>query len=356
VVYLLLDRGAEPIARHGSGGTTALIAACSSSVRDRDDRDYLGVVRTLLKHGADANLRADLSDSAIEIADRSGDYEIAAELRKAGAKLLKPKPVQAFYDAILYDDVRAVRALLKRGVSPNCFDDAGYTPLIHACMALRTVAREEIVKLLLAHGAKPGLRGGHDGVCPPPALHEAAESGNQTIVRLLLRRGANPNEVWCDKTALCAAVQQGHYEVCKMLLAAGARTARRPDDGWTPLHWIGRAPNGARICQLLIKHGARVNARAGGYGPLLTAASWGDLKAVRVLVAAGAKVNAATSDGMTPLMAAAMIGKLDLVQFLLAKGADLNALDERNRTALSVAQDGGHEAIVELLRRAGAKP
>ena len=68
-------------------------------------------------------------------------------------------------------------------------------------------------------------------------------------------------------------------------------------------------------------------------------------------LAAGANVNARGDDGGTALHAAAVAGEADAVRLLLAAGADVNA--RRNGlTALDMAE--GHAEVVRLLRAAGA--
>ena len=50
-------------------------------------------------------------------------------------------------------------------------------------------------------------------------------------------------------------------------------------------------------------------------------------------------------------MAAAETGNTSIVKALLDLGADVNARDDKGRTALGWALEGGHNEVVELLRK-----
>src|SRR5262245_61345967 len=59
--------------------------------------------------------------------------------------------------------------------------------------------------------------------------------------------------------------------------------------------------------------------------PIADAAMRGDVAAVRALIKSGAEVNAAQGDGMTALHWAADLGDPELARVLVAAGANLNA-------------------------------
>lgn len=113
-------------------------------------------------------------------------------------------------------------------------------------------------------------------------------------------------------TALMAAIESDRFEIAELLISNGASV--KMDDGWgcTPLGALADKATPCkqydRLAALLIKKGADVNAKTGIYidgpgdvTPLHDAASGGHLEMVRMLVAAGADVNAETSWGDTPL-------------------------------------------------------
>lgn len=95
----------------------------------------------------------------------------------------------------------------------------------------------------------------------------------------------------------------------------------------------------------------------GGRTALMIACRAGQAPAVRLLIEAGADVNAANSNGTTPLMyaktAAVGNGSTDMLQLLLAAGADINARDSAGRTALDYVMVNS-ETVINFLISHGA--
>ena len=89
-------------------------------------------------------------------------------------------------------------------------------------------------------------------------------------------------------------------------------------------------------------------------GPLNTAARYGDIETVRLLVEKGENVNGVTRD-FSPLFLASCSGQDGIVEYLLAKGADPNTPQDRENTALGCASLYGHQQIAKALINAGAR-
>ena len=84
----------------------------------------------------------------------------------------------------------------------------------------------------------------------------------------------------------------------------------------------------------------------------------GDLAEIGRLIEAGANVNVINRLDVTPLMIASGYGHTEVVKLLLEAGADVNAkasIAGKDYTPLSVAKLGGHIRIVVLLKKHGAK-
>jgi ankyrin repeat protein len=99
---------------------------------------------------------------------------------------------------------------------------------------------------------------------------------------------------------------------------------------------------------------ASVNAKGhGGWTPLMYAALYGDVEAVRLVLAARANPNTANESGGTALMYA--LDDAEKTRLLLDAGADPNARSGEGRTALLIAVGrSGSYPIVKLLLEKGA--
>jgi hypothetical protein len=109
------------------------------------------------------------------------------------------------------------------------------------------------------------------------------------------------------------------------------------------------------VVRLLIEAGADVNAQGGDYGSALQGASLiGNKAIVQLLLEKGADVNAQGGYYRNALQSASLSGNEAIVQLLLEKGADVNAQGGYYGSALQLASVNGHEAIVRLLLDKGA--
>lgn len=90
--------------------------------------------------------------------------------------------------------------------------------------------------------------------------------------------------------------------------------------------------------------------------PLIAAVQTGDVKAVRVVLAQRADVNATSPDGMTALHWAVQNNDLAIVEALLAAHANARAVTAYGIEPISLAAITGNAAIVERLLKAGADP
>lgn len=96
-----------------------------------------------------------------------------------------------------------------------------------------------------------------------------------------------------------------------------------------------------------------------GRSPLHYAALQGDAELVAALIADGADVHLADSNGFTPLHFAAQAQRDAVARVLLAAGAPVDAQDQYGKTPLSVALfhvRDGDGAVVRVLLSAGADP
>jgi ankyrin repeat protein len=106
-------------------------------------------------------------------------------------------------------------------------------------------------------------------------------------------------------------------------------------DGSTALHWAVYR-NDLELTDTLIRAGAKVSAATReGITPLYMASVYGNPAIIDKLLKAGANANERGPNGETTLMLAAHNGNAEAVQRLIAAGADVNAVEQiRGTTAL----------------------
>ncbi len=143
--------------------------------------------------------------------------------------------------------------------------------------------------------------------------------------------------------------------MARLLLARGAPVGAQAVGQHTPLHMAAAGGHGA-LAELLLAHGAEVNALSSGGTPLHLAAREGHAALVELLLARGAEVDTRRKyQAKTPLMLAARNGHAAVAAVLLRHGADVAARDNERMTALAQARALGRDEVVDLLRRQGAR-
>jgi ankyrin repeat protein len=127
-------------------------------------------------------------------------------------------------------------------------------------------------------------------------------------------------------------------------------------DGWgTAFSALTTAirDNRLDILKLLLSRGTNVNVPGQGL-PIVNAASCNDSERLRMVLDAGADVNL-KFEGYTALMKACEENKMDNVKLLLKAGADMDAMDDKGNTATDLAANKGHDEIVMLLLDGGVE-
>lgn len=130
-------------------------------------------------------------------------------------------------------------------------------------------------------------------------LARAASDGNSKLVLTALRRGAKPNGSYRGRPALLWAIQERKLNTVKILVRAGASLEKRDEHGFTPLNQaVGEGD--IKIVRFLLSAGAKVDGRTRYSTPLHTACAYRRLQIAKLLLAHGASVNALDEDGRTP--------------------------------------------------------
>ncbi|KAJ5634581.1 hypothetical protein N7528_002423 [Penicillium herquei] len=175
-------------------------------------------------------------------------------------------------------------------------------------------------------------------------------------------------QIWADALeeveTLFTACAWGFSDVIQEALSAGFNVDERNHDGETALA-VAASFNDIKIMKLLLESGADANAigSKGGYTPLHHgSAPWcqeQSVKVVEILIEHGADVTMGISgrinDQWTPLHLATCRGFEGIVRVLLDKGAEVNGKTKRGSTALHLALRE-KTTIAQLLLDHGADP
>ena len=146
-------------------------------------------VKRLIAAGGNVNAQDENRNSAYLVAGARGRTEVLRLTLAAGADLGSTNRYggTALIPACHYGHVETVRELLKTKIDVDHVNNLGWTALLEAViLGDGGAAHTEIVRLLVAHGARVGLAD-RDGVT---ALQHAKRRGYAKIAQVLERAGA----------------------------------------------------------------------------------------------------------------------------------------------------------------------
>jgi len=210
------------------------------------------------------------------------------------------------FDVIRAGDVARLRALIAAdGSVVNTRSEKGYSPVLIA----QYHRKPDCLGVLLA--ARPVLD-----------IWDAASVGATARVAELLDADPGLLNAYAPDGffPLALAAFFGHPETVKLLLARGAD--------------VGQAARNPMKIQAL--HSAVTNS----------------LETVKMLVDAGAPVNAKQDKGYAPLHEAVNRGDVEMTRYLLAHGADPKQQNDDGKSAIGIAADKGNQDILKLLKGA----
>lgn len=351
---LLLRAGAKVDARENFGGQTPLMWAAA--------RRHAPMVELLASKGADVNARSLVRDyqrvataeSRAKFLDRGGltplMYAARENCRACVEALLRhkvdiqkpdPSDVSPLSIALMNGNWDIAKRLIEAGADVNRWDLYGQAPL---------------------HLAIGGMNG--RGSSSPLDADAPNQASGRDVVKLLIERGANPNQqlfyrapgrdpgVGRGYTPFLAACAIGDIEIVKLLLTRGADPKLATADGQGPIVLAvgsrsgGTANPGARSAVAGVIFSSPDDARPGEDQTVAL---------IRLLAASGADVRLIAkrhflqrTRGGSALHYAVRTGNKEVMAALVELGADVNAKDEDGLTALDYAMGRGYVPFLQL--------
>ena len=325
-------------------------------VEERNDRGHslmqlaaLGgsivVVECLLDFGADINARGKKTGTVLQSAVFGGSEAIVKLLldSEADVNAQNYRGETALQIAASRGSEAIVELLFIYGADINAYKEQYGDALLGASSG----GHDKIVKLLLSKHANVNIQERFYS----NLLQGVLSKSHRTTTKLLPSKNT---DIDTHENALLVASRQGHYKIVELLLSHGADVNAQGGPYGNALQAASYKGHKTTV-KLLLSHGADVNAQGGPYGNALQAASYkGHKTTVKLLLSPGADVNAQGGLYGNALQTASYDGHETTVKLLLSHGADVNAQGGLHGNALQAASYDGHETTVKLLLSHGA--
>ena len=340
-------------------GNTALHLAVSNR--------HIEATQTLLSHEADDTILNKQSDAPLHIAARNDHGAMMAAMLQypinvvvEGLRKRTPMHVAAENDSI--EVVKVLHNHIASDKNKNsCFrvctrDEDALSPIHLAARKGAHRVLECMMNYSKDHGyTAEQVLGFLDEENNTP-LHTAVDGGHDEVVRVLLAHGASPIE--SNKNHLPPihlACSQGKLKMVELMVQYGGADVITCRDafGQTPLHSSTLPPSTSVLCYL-INIGTQLNVcNNQGHTPLITATLSGNLAAVKLLLKSGADPMVRDLKGENPLHNAIQRNKKSIAKCFLEHPAAPQMLIEANHSGTSpvhcALQQGFSDLVSHML-------
>ncbi|KAJ6031137.1 Mg2+ transporter protein CorA-like/Zinc transport protein ZntB [Penicillium herquei] len=361
-VNLLLDHGAKFNATDVDKDTALHLAAM---------KGHHKIAEKLIEKDDSALERQDNSgDTPLHIGARCGKDEVVQLLLRKGAKpdVQNSDGNKSLHLAAKCNHCNIAEDLLNQADGVNLLEmqnNLGETPYLIAAK----FEAKSAVRLLIKRGANPDAQDKFQNT----ALHLAASEGSLETVRLFVGKEESDQHNFREsvnnlgETPLLVAIQVGEEEVVNFLLENGANLEAKDVNGNSALHFAVSYPKTAinlletLFAQKTTKEKLLEMRNNSGETPYLIAAKTTDDDAVNRLLKLlkhGANLNAQDYRGNTALHLAAMDGLEDIAEALLDEDSAATELlkvkNTSGETPYLIAAKSGEEDVARVLLEYGA--
>jgi len=245
-------------------------------------------------------------------------------------------------------DLAAVKAIVESGAeSVDSRDADGRTPLHLASRGVHI----EVIRYLVDNGADLDALDSNQ-IAP---LHSLTSRNHSQGIELLLSRGADIDILdYQNNSPLHYAAMSNHIEAASILVENGASLELKENYGRTPLILCARERGGPEMTRLLLEAGAEVNAKDRASSTPLELAAWrGKAEVVDILLEAGAEIPTKGSKATYHLIFAAAKGLTNLFNTMVKKGADITIELSSGGSLMHEAAAGGSLEILKQMAGEG---
>ncbi|KAL6923015.1 hypothetical protein FSST1_000289 [Fusarium sambucinum] len=338
ILESLLKAGADTDVK-AKDGSTALLLAC---------KYYPTPVKLLLEHGAKPCAYVDnMTELSIALAWRNED--IACMLLEYGANPLEYSAKELdrplLHSCVAYSLIRPLKMLLLYNFSVDEKDKEGNT----AFNSITNATDVTVLKILKNRGGSIHIAN-EEGQVP---LSKAVSSSNQPVFQWLLEEGADVNiNIGIQGSVLHMACFEGSLQMVKQLCQKKASLSVVNHANNNPLHEAllsSHEDKEAIIYYLLDMKGLDVNHSSDAWGGCLNIACLNtSTRVVEALLKAKAIVDARDKIGRAPIHFA-LHRTTARIKVLLEAGASLEAVDRMERNALHFAVASGRVDVVTFV-------
>ena len=344
-ITVLLDAGADLTIADVEGDTClhgAILGGCSSNA-----------IRAMIIHGADVNAMNKCNQTALILASLMGHLDAIDVCLNARAdpNSASTNGNTCLHYAVLEGcSIECLQTLIAHGADVNAANKYNVTALMKACEK----GNIDAINVLLNAGADTNIAGADGDTC----LHNAVSGGcSKEVLETIITHGADVNITnRSSGTALMMACQKGNTAAMSVFLSSGANPNIPDEKGNTLLHIAMENNISADTVQIVIDHGANVNAtNKQNETPLVLASHNENVDAVNMLLKVGADTNISFNDTCLHHVLRRRCSK-EMLQAIINHGAEINATDTNGRTALMIACAKGNSDAINTLLEAGADP
>jgi len=281
---------------------------------ERIEENKFLIVKLLLEHGADVQIKDDKGMTAFNYAIVCGSKKTISILIKS---VKKENISNILINSIQNGDFKKVNSLVMAGANVNTENLFGLTPLL-----------------------------------------AAIKNKNINIIKLLLQNKADVNKATNDLTPLKFSIMIENKDIVELLMSNGAQINKKINNQ-TPLTWAISTHN-KEIVKIIFKNGAKINERVlyNNMTQFMYACKIGDKEIIELLISYGADVNekykiSNTDNIISTLGFVAFFCKTEILELLLNN--EFSFSDKEKSEALCFSMMKKNKRSKQLLIKNGAK-